>query len=624
MAEVFTTSHLRANVIAWLPIKVEDKVLYIGTEAVIAEKLKEMSQHTNCVGNLEEIVSSDKYDYIILLGSVEENVLQTVCENLKDDGRLVLAVENAYGLKYLAGAKEIGSKEYFGGVEAVNGSQGYTRQELLHTLKSAGFTWQDIYYPFPDYQFAMSLYSEEYLPKQGELIDQIGNFDEERLVLFDEGKAADAVIARGKFEEFSNAYLIIAGKGTENPVVNDKNERISYVKYSNDRGRIHNIRTYITKSSDGKSHLLKMADSKEAASQVANLSKTEQVLKELYADSRLKMNVCQEREDAVEFEFLKGHTMEEVLDGFIEQKAYDKATDLMFSVFQEISSCKNMQEFQMTEEFQKVFGLQELPSGLQAVPVGDIDMIMPNILVGEDDTWTVIDYEWSFHFPIPVHFIIYRAIRYYADTTATRRVLDAAKLYEKAGITELELKAYEDMEDAFQRYVLDGHIPMRQRYREEGKPAYHLTSLLHIKHEIEHKRMMQVYFDRGNGTREEDCMNYHSKSLDGEFHLEIPVDEDVIAVRIDPAGQACTADIERLCFTTSKEKIVEFYGPVHKVGNQIYLFQAEDPYLLITDIPKGEKKLLIDMRVDTMSLAAAELIAPKIDTKYRIKKMLKK
>lgn len=625
MADVFETSELRGNIIAWLPIKAEETILYMGSETdAAAKKCMEMSAQVDCATDKEALAALGTYDYVVGIGIADKESILACAAHVKDSGKLVLAVENAYGLKYFAGVKEIGSKEYFGAIETLDGAQGCTKEELQAAIEAAGFAWMDMYYPFPDYHFTMSLYSDDYLPKQGELIDQIGNFDDERLVLFDETKAMDAVIARGKFKEFTNSYLVVAGKSMEGGLFNAFEEKISYVKFSNDRGEKHNIRTLITKAKDGSMLLLKTADKKAAEGQIKNLSKTAEVLQELYADSRLKINACTKRKDGALLEFLKGHTMEEELDGMVEAGRYDEAVERMLEVFAEIRACKNMRLFQMTEDFVQVFGNVKLPEGLMAVPVGDIDMIMSNILIGEDKQWTVIDYEWSFHFPIPVNFIIYRAIHYYANTTAVRRKLDAVMLYEKAGITLEEVQVYEIMEENFQKYVLDGHVPMRKLYKEKGKPAYHITSLMHLKNEIEHTRMMQVYFDRGNGTREEDCINFHSKSLDGEFHLEIPVDEDVVAVRIDPAAQACTAEIERLCFETSKENIVEFYGPVHKIHERMYLFESEDPFLLIMDLPTGKRTLYVDMRVETMSPAAAELISPKIDVKYRIKKMLKK
>lgn len=629
MPDIYHTSYLRANIVAWLPIHAEDKVLYIGhAEDVTAKKLMEMSDHVDCAEDLtEHTACKGSYDYVVCVGSASLAAIPAFYAQLNEHGKLIFAAENAYGLKYLAGVREVHSNEYFAGIENTSQSLGCTKEELEAAVKEAGFTWQQMYYPFPDHIFAMSIYSDDYLPKQGELIDQTGNFDSDRLVLFDEAKAADAAIARGKFKEFSNAYLAVCGKKEAEAVVNQQNEQIAFVKFSNDRGTIHNIRTYITRSEDGRMHLWKVPDTKEADGQILNLKKTEEALTRLYADSRFSMNTCMQQSDGMELAFLMGHTLEEELDTLLDKGEPQAAVERMFEVIGEIRSCKEIQTFQMTEEFEKVFGSITLPEGLSAVPVSDIDMIMPNILVDEEGRWTVIDYEWSFHFPIPVNYIVYRAIHYYADTTAKRKELLSFGLYERAGITEEEKVLYAEMEEAFQRYVLDGHVPMRQLYREYGKPAYHVSSVLNVVDDMERKRMLQVYFDRGSGTNEADCINYHSKSLDGYYCLEIPVDQDVAAVRIDPGSQACTVEVKTLCWKdkkASKEKTLEFYGPAHKFKEHMYLYDTDDPYMLITAFPEGERILKLECRVDAISLAAAEILAPKIDTKYRIKKMLNK
>ena len=622
--DVFTTSYLRANIIAWLPIRKEDVVCYIGKEEdIIAARLREMSDYVDCIPRLADICGQGRYDYIICLGAVLRGELKICAGCLSESGKLILAAENAYGLKYLAGTKEIGSHAYFGAVEAADGSIGCTKEELKDNISRAGFDWQQFYYPFPDYHFAMSIYSDDYLPKQGELIDQTGNFDAERLVLFDESKAMDAAIARGKFQDFSNSYLAVCGKGSSAGIVNDREETVSFVKFSNDRGESRNIRTYITKSKDGKFHLLKTADSLKAVPQIENIKKTYQALCEIYADARFCVNAYTERENGLEFQFLSGHTMEEELDGYIEKGAYEKAVDRMFEVFQEICLCKGQKAFQMTEEFEKIFGAQDLPPELLCAPVSDIDLIMPNILTDEDGKWTVIDYEWSFHFPIPLNFILYRNIRYYADTTAARRVLEPDRLYEKAKISKQELAVYERMEEAFQAYVLDGHIPMRRLYKESGRPAYHVSSVLHVADDLNRRRALQIYFDRGAGFCEKDTVTYHSKALDGTYHLEIPVTDNVRQIRLDPGSQACTVNIERLSWKNGDKKVLDFISNGHKMTDDMYLFDTDDPNILLTP-PGGEDTLLVDLRIDSMSLAAAEWIAPKIDVKYRLKKILKK
>lgn len=624
--DIFNASHLRGNIVAWLPIKKNDRVCYIGTEDdAAAQKLRQMSDHLICCGRKTEPDESEEtYDYIIRLSCASEEEIQNDYAKLSKRGILALAAENAYGLKYLAGAKEIGSGAYFGGVESVENSVGTTREELAAVLKKAGFAWQKFYYPFPDHQFAMSVYSDEYLPKQGELIDQIGNFDAERMILFDETKAADALIARDQFRNFSNAFFVAAGKSGAQTFADEKNETISYVKFSNDRGIDHNIRTYITRDADGRFHLRKIADSPKAGRHIANLSKTAEKLKELYADSRFTINSCTECDEGAEFAFLQGRTMEEELDRYLEQGEYETAFARILETLDEIRLDQKGIPFQMTEEFQRVFGAQTLPEGMLALPVSDIDLIMSNILVSRDQSWNVIDYEWSFHFPIPVNFILYRNIRYYADTTAARRTLRPDRLYEQAGITRQELSVYDAMEEAFQSYVLGGHIPMRQLYKEAGKPAYHISSVLHVVDDLERRRALQIYFDRGAGFGEGDVKTFHSKALDGTYHLEIPIEDDVVKLRIDPGSQACTVDIGCLTFAGSQKRILDFICNGHKMAGDMYLFDTDDPNILLEQLPPKNRILRLDFRIDSMSLAAAEWIAPKIDAKYRLKKMLKK
>ncbi len=701
--DVFTESYLRANVVAWLPVGREDCVLYIGEEDVIAGKLREMAGDVVCAADAAEGCGNRLFDFVVCLGNWGKAGLQEFCGCLKDTGKLVLAAENAYGLKFLAGAKGIGQKGYFGAVEGCPDAGGVTKEELLDGLSSAGFGSWEFFYPFPDYAFAMSVFSDAYLPKAGELIDQVGNFEAERLVLFDESKAADALVARGKFGDFSSAFLVVAGKGAACPVLNEEGERILFVKFSNDRGVSRNIRTYVTESADGMRHLVKMADTKAADAQILNMGKTAKALAELYADSKFSVNACKMRSDclkrsaaeeirlqenavneckiradnearkgcsernalekmhlqgnaeegenlcreaakepnlqerdgkkdgtadlpgqAAEFVFLQGRTMEEILDGMLSRGEYDGAAEQLSEVLAEILKCRGQQEFCMSEEFREVFGDVKLPDGLLAASASDIDMILSNILVDGDGGWTLIDYEWSFHFPIPLRFILYRCIRYYADTTEARKKLCAERFYRSAGITEQELLAYEEMEEAFQAYVLDGHVPLRTLYREYGKPAYHVSSLLNLADEQERRRALQVYFDRGNGFSEEESVLYRSKALDGTYHLHIPVGEGVRGIRIDPGSQACTVEMKRLCFLPCRAGVMDFISNGHKLAEDMYLFDTEDPNILLTRLPGTEATLVLDLRIDSMSLAAAEWIAPKIDAKYRLKKMWKK
>ena len=55
----------------------------------------------------------------------------------------------------------------------------------------------------------MVIYSDHFLPKEGELNMIQYNFDRDRIRLFDETKVFDSIIKDGKFPEFSNSFLVI-------------------------------------------------------------------------------------------------------------------------------------------------------------------------------------------------------------------------------------------------------------------------------------------------------------------------------------------------------------------------------------------------------------------------------
>ena len=86
-----------------------------------------------------------------------------------------------------------------------------------------------------------TLYSDRYLPKVGELSNNIRNFDRDRMLLFDEKKVFDMLIREGLFGQYSNSFLVMTGPMTD----------IVYSRFSNDRAEHLSIRTDILEK-DGK------------------------------------------------------------------------------------------------------------------------------------------------------------------------------------------------------------------------------------------------------------------------------------------------------------------------------------------------------------------------------------
>lgn len=183
------------------------------------------------VGNFEDIEFTEKYDVITLIGVLEYansyinsessfvDMLTKVKTMLKAGGSLIIAIENRLGLKYWAGCKEDHLGKCFVGIEGYSGDksvQTFSKKELSEIANQAGFNNLEFYYPYPDYKFMSTLYSDDYLPSVNDLISNDRNFDLDRIKLFDESKVFNSLITNDLFEEFSNSFLLIAESGEEN------------------------------------------------------------------------------------------------------------------------------------------------------------------------------------------------------------------------------------------------------------------------------------------------------------------------------------------------------------------------------------------------------------------------
>ena len=179
------------------------------------------------ISNFEEYVAHEKkkFDYVTLIGVLEYSemyihtrepqvfFLETIRSLLQPGGIVFIAIENRTGMKYWAGCKEDHFGKAFVGIEDYTGMKGirtFSNSELDKLLHRAGFSENTFYYPYPDYKFPTTIYSDAYLPRYGMLSDNLRNFDMERYRLFDEARGFDSIIRDDMFPFFSNSYLVLA------------------------------------------------------------------------------------------------------------------------------------------------------------------------------------------------------------------------------------------------------------------------------------------------------------------------------------------------------------------------------------------------------------------------------
>lgn len=249
---LYHLSNIRENLLEWYDFQPSENLLEIGSgcgaiSGLFCRKLKrvvgiELSKKRSTinatrngkyknleimVGNFEDITLEEKFDYVTLIGVLEYSPLYIANEDpfvsmlertknfLKDEGKLIIAIENKLGLKYLAGTPEDHTGKVFDGIENyqnISTVKTLSKIEIESLLHKVGFNKLTFYYPVPDYKMPRNVYSDEYPPKKGDLRNVTDAFDRNRYQTFNEEIVFDQLCEDGKFSYFSNSFLIIASK----------------------------------------------------------------------------------------------------------------------------------------------------------------------------------------------------------------------------------------------------------------------------------------------------------------------------------------------------------------------------------------------------------------------------
>ncbi len=620
---LYHLSPLRQNIIDWIPLKKDKKVLEVGSgcgaitgllsrkagEVTCVELSKKRSlinayRNSECdnvtirVGNFKDIEPElpTDFDYIFLVGVFEygqsymggdtpfQDFLNLLMPHLAEGGRIIIAIENKYGMKYFAGCKEDHLGTYFSGIE--NYPDGgvvrtFSRRGLEKIFRSCQVQDYCFYYPYPDYKFMTTLYSDAYLPGKGELSNNLRNFDRDRMLLFDEKNAFDGVVEDGLFSVFSNSFLAVIGKPFET----------KYVKYSNDRAPEYTIRTEIGRDADGKITVRKYPLGERAVEHVKGLAVAYENLTERYRGGKLEINRCklveQGTELYAEFDFVQGVPLSELMDACLEKNDLDG----FHKYFKEY-----VERIGYNNEF----------------PVADFDLIFANILVN-GDKWTLIDYEWTFGKPMDSKELAFRAIYCYLLEDERRNKLNLDLILTELDITEADAENFREQERSFQKFVTGNRLAMAEIRQRIGYRTVVPQKCLNQYQDSDFVNRVQIYEDRGEGCKEEE--SYFVKGAYQEENLiemELAVDGDVRILRIDPAFSGCVVRIVELTFNgepipINKRKTVLVNGHMAKPATIVFPTQDPNINIVLSELNRqAENTLYIKMEIARMPLSIAQ------------------
>lgn len=628
-------SEIRENIISWLPVSKEHKVLEIGSGCgAITGILARMAGHVTCVelskkrslinawknrqwdnveiqvGNFQDIepkLEEEGYDLITLIGVFEYaqgymggtdpyvDMLRKIARHLKPNGQIAIAIENRIGLKYWAGFGEDHVGTYFEGLEGyphTSHVRTFSRPGICKIIDRAGDFQKEFYYPFPDYKFPMAIYSDEYLPRRGEAGESFPNYDQERIAAFSEGRVLDTLVEDGLMPQFANSFLVMIRR---QEAESSEEVKTLFAKYSNDRAEEFSIRTDICRDSQGNRKVRKIPMHSRAEVHLENLCRWQRELDEVCKVRGFAMNQGESLEGGgLELEYIEGETLEEQLDALLDLGQEEEVASRLKAFVESVRQMAQ-EPFVMTEAFAEVFGSVQLPEDGKSMPVTDIDFICRNVISG--NPLTVIDYEWCFDFPVPVSYLVFRILFYYIYGKGSRTVLEQYGLFSWAGLGEEEISVYKEMEKSFQQYINRSHVPLHEMFAGFGGGKLSLSDMLEHERYYISNHVFQVFFDRGEGLSEEDsCL---TAMENGRVETEIDISRDVAGLRLDPGMDPGICKIKKLNFVCEggRELPAIYESNGHCLEADVIYFCCEDPQILIPKIQEGAVELRVSLEM---------------------------
>lgn len=404
-----------------------------------AESLNRRYQNVNNLeiyaADVKRVQFQKKFDYIILTGVLEkienpfgiqnvyEEYLKGLSGLLKEHGKILIAVDNRYGLKYFCGSEDPYTKIPFAGMNRFGTDKNghlFSRKELMEILEQAGLKEYKFYYPLPDYKLPQMIYSQNYLPETNIRERLIPYYENPDTLVLNEKLLYDDVVKNGAFEFLANSFLVECGKTCEFC-------KVDYATVSRDRGK---KRSFVTKIySDGKVIKKPLYEegkktAREFVSHMLELQKT-----------GIPVVSCSLMPDGIVMPYVKAETLSNYL-----KKLVKTDQQSFLNIFDELYKYILMSSEQVPQSENALCKKLGVSKELKWGPVlkrAYIELIPLNCFYSKEYKYVFFDQEFVRE-NYPAKYILYRAIKYvYCFTPEAEAYVPLETLKEKYDMVQI-------------------------------------------------------------------------------------------------------------------------------------------------------------------------------------------
>ena len=363
-------------------------------------------------------------------------------------------------------------------------------------------------------------------------------------------------------------------------------ESVIFVKHSYESDPRFRVMTRIVSLENGDREVQKIAVSSASTQHVAEICEAYRILKQCYRKDALSIIPCNMRGEVAVFPYVSGELLTDRIYDLIRLHDTDALVALLQEYVRRITASADLKPFRKTERFSRIFGDSFELDDVPAFQPCDVDMIPSNIIVS-GDTWHLFDYEWTFDFPIPVGYIVYRAILYCMIHFNITDVLPEAQLYEGMGLDLSQKNIYEAMEKAFQAYVYGQAVDYASFYDSLRKP---IVSLFDI--DISNEMLSD-----GNAIRSRIDALSLADARQKDAIARLNAEGDALRIKLDEMSLAQAQKDDALARLNAEG------DALRKQVDEMSLAQAQKDDALVRLNAEGDA---LRKQVDEMSLAQAQ------------------
>ena len=489
LENILTLSEIRENILSWYPFKENTSILEIGanlgeitglfcqkakkvvaieeskTKAEIIAKRHQNKQNLEImVGDLNNIKIEEKFDYIILIGYLEnkkvdfKQTLNIAKSLLDENGTILLALDNKLGMKYFSKTDSTGitianptNKQFI----SINKIYDYLKEIELENIKT--------YYPMPDYKLTNVIFTDQRPLSKNDLSRNVVYNDKDTIIFYDENTVYRELldIKENISKNFVNSYLLeISNK--------EINNKIKFISFSNMRKNEYKIKTIMNDE-----YVYKYPANSESRKHIEETKENIEIIKE----SNLK-TLDDYNENGIISKFSKEKTLDEIIIELFKNNQKDEAIDLMKRFKNEIKEKLKPGDIEKNvfDKYEIKYNKEDLLS-MYFVKDGLWDLIFQNCFFINQEFY-FYDQEWKEE-NLPIDFIMYRAVKYFGRL---KKYISDEDLYKILEIDKGKIKLFDELDDKIQEKIRSEYM---WKLTKQGKNATELKiDILTLNHQI--------------------------------------------------------------------------------------------------------------------------------------------